>query len=293
MNTASLTDWHDQGARVSLSIAGSDVSVFRRLGGDGAEVWTLLHGWPTSSWDWAPVSPAIEARHRTLSFDFPGLGASEKGDGVRYDIDALADTVIALWQHDGVSSTRLVAHDIGTIVAQELLARDLAGVLDVTIESVTWLNGSIYPDLYRPTDTQVALVDPESGPGLQAIIDEGLYTAGVASLHHPDHQPDAETLRQHWAAFEPNNGVGQMHRFVQYIPERASRADRLVDAIENTTVSQRFIWGLADEISGAAQVERIRERFGDDVDLVAYEDCSHYPHTERPADVAEELLRPW
>lgn len=293
MSTTSLTDWHDQGERVPLSIAGNEVSVFRRIGGAGDDMWTMLHGWPTSSWDWAPVAPAIEADHRTLSFDFPGLGASDKGDDVRYDIDALTDTVIALWEHDAVTSTRIVAHDVGTIVAQELLARDLAGDLDVTIESVTWLNGSIYPDLYRPTDTQLALVDPETGPTIQAVIDENSYSAGIASVHHADHRPDAETLRQHWAAFEPNNGVGQMHRFLQYIPERARRADRLVHAIENTTVPQRFVWGLADEISGAAQATRIRERFGADVDLVAFDDCSHYPHTERPSDVAEQLLRPW
>lgn len=84
-----------------------------------------------------------------------------------------------------------------------------------------------------------------------------------------------------------------MPRFLRHIPERRERADRLVNAIETTSVAQRFIWGDSDPISGMAQSERIQQRFGPRVDLVSFADCSHYPHTERPDDVAREMLRPW
>jgi pimeloyl-ACP methyl ester carboxylesterase len=293
MTARSLAQWRSEGGRISLDSGDRSVSVFQRLAGPTeADVWTLLHGWPTTSWDWAQIAPAIESHHRTLTLDWPGLGASDKGDGVDYSIDALADTVVALWKHHGVTNTSLVAHDVGTIVAQELLARILEGRLDVSINTVTWLNGSVYPELYRPTDTQLALLDPVTGPQLSALIDETLYKAGIASTHHADHQPDAATLDQHWKAFGGKESTPEMPRFLQYIPERAARAERLVNAIESTPVPQRFIWGDADPISGSAQSGRIRERFGDTVDLVTFADCSHYPHTERPADVARELLRP-
>lgn len=294
MSTASLTAWRAQGERLELPVGDGTVTVFRRSAGPvSGDHWTLLHGWPTTSWDWSPVAPAIEARHRTLAFDWPGLGASDKGDEVDYRIDALADTLIALWHHDGVTGTRIVAHDVGTIVAQELLARSLDQALDVAIDSVTWLNGSIYPDLYQPTDTQLALLDPDTGPELAAAIDEQLYAAGLATVHHPDHRPGPEVLAQHWQAFSERNGTAEMPRFLGYIPERAGRAERYVTAIESTSIPQRFIWGDADPVSGNQQSARIRQRFGAGVDLVTFADCSHYPHTERPADVAAELLRPW
>jgi pimeloyl-ACP methyl ester carboxylesterase len=290
----SLTEWRQAGGRVRLQAAGRAVSVFRRLAGpSGADVWTLLHGWPTTSWDWAAVAPAIETRYRTLAMDWPGLGASDKGMGVDYSIDALADTVVALWKHHGITRASLVAHDVGTIVAQELLARHLEGKIGVAIDAVMWLNGSIYPELYRPTDTQLALLDPATGPQLSSLIDANSYMAGIASVHHADHQPNATTLEGHWEAFGGRQSTPEMTRFLQYIPDRAARATRLVNAIETTAVPQRFIWGDADPVSGKAQSERIRERFGNDVDLVTFADCSHYPHTERPADVARELLRPW
>jgi pimeloyl-ACP methyl ester carboxylesterase len=294
MNVMSLQEWRSQGARVELNLEGRNVTVFRRLAGaPGTDTWTLLHGWPTTSWDWAAICPALEANYQTLAFDWPGLGGSDKGNGVDYSIDALTDTVIALWRHDGIARTRIVAHDVGTIIAQELLARDLEHRLDLTIDSVSWLNGSLYPELYRPTDSQLALLNPDTGPALAAAIDSDLYCAAIASLHHRDHQPTTDILAQHWTAFSERQGTQEMSRFLRYIPERSNRSARLIDAIESTTVPQRFIWGQADPVSGTAQSEKIRERFGNHVDLVTFDDCSHYPHSERPADIAEHLLRPW
>lgn len=294
MNPISLSRWRAEGEVVDLTVGARRVSVFRRRGGPpDAEVWTLLHGWPTTSWDWAAVTPAIERAYATLSIDWPGLGASAKGDGVDYSIDALTDTLLALWRRDGVTTTRLVAHDVGAIVAQELLARDLEGRLDVDIQSIIWLNGALYPDLYRPTEAQLALLDPSTGPSLAGAIDESLYCAGLAAVHDPTHQPSEATLAQHWAAFGGTDGTREMPRFLRYIGERRERAERLVGALEGANVPQRFIWGDRDPISGAAQVARIQQRFGPAVDLVAFADCSHYPHAERPDDVAREMLRPW
>jgi pimeloyl-ACP methyl ester carboxylesterase len=294
MTGRSLTQWRAEGELVPLTVRGRSATVFRRVAGSFAgEVWTLLHGWPTTSWDWAAIAPAIERSHRTLLLDWPGLGASSKGDGVDYSIDALAETVIALWHHDGIAATRIVAHDVGTTVAQELLARGLEDRLDVEIVSVTWLNGSLYPDLDGSTQSPLPLLDDATDPAMAAAIDAELYCAGLADVHHPAHQPSSETLGQHWIAFGGSESAREMPRFLRYIPERYERADRLVGAIETTGVVQRFIWGDSDPISGRAQSARLQERLGPGVDLVSFADCSHYPHTERPRDVAQEMLRPW
>jgi pimeloyl-ACP methyl ester carboxylesterase len=279
---------------VDLTVQGRGVSVFRRFGGHPhGEVWTLLHGWPTTSWDWSAVAPMIERSHRTLIFDWPGVGASSKGDGVDYSIDALTDALVGLWRREGVAATRIVAHDVGATVAQELLARDLEGGLDVEIVSVTWMNGCLYPDLYRPTRAHLALVDGPAGSAGAVIVDADTYCAGLAAVHHPAHQPSPETLAQHWVAFGGDRSACEMTRFLRYVLERRERADRLVAAIETTAVPQRFIWGDSDTIAGSAQSARIQSRLGPNVDLVSFADCSHYPHTERPNDVAREMLRPW
>jgi pimeloyl-ACP methyl ester carboxylesterase len=292
--TRPLSRWREEGGLVQLDVRGRTVSVFRRRGGPASgEVWTLLHGWPTTSWDWALIAPVIERAHRTIVPDWPGVGLSSKGDDVDYSIDALAETVIELWRHEGITSTRVVAHDVGTTVAQELLARHLEGRLDVDLLSVTWLNGSLYPDLHRPTRSQIALLDPATGPAVAAAIDADLFCARIAAVHDAAHQPSEATLAQHWIAFGGPESAREIPRFLRNLRDRHDRADRLVDAIETTRVSQRFIWGERDPIAGRQQSERILQRFGPSVDLVSFADCSHYPHTERPRDVVEEMLRPW
>jgi pimeloyl-ACP methyl ester carboxylesterase len=128
---------------------------------------------------------------------------------------------------------------------------------------------------------------------LAASIDAELYKAGLAAVHDPNHQPTGDVLDQNWQAFSSAEGIAEMPRFLHYIPERNERSERLVYAIEHTTVAQRFIWGDSDPISGSLQSHQIRARYGTGVDLVTFADCSHYPHLERPDAVVAELLRPW
>ena len=81
-----------------------------------------MHGFPSSSHDWARVAPALAEGHSLLLFDFLGFGASEKPVEHDYSLLEQADLVEALWRHEGITSTVLVAHDYAVSVAEELLA---------------------------------------------------------------------------------------------------------------------------------------------------------------------------
>lgn len=273
-----LETWWSQGRHRAVPVGGSDHDVFVwASGADDAPIVTLLHGWPTSSWDWAGVVPALTDRHRVLAPDLLGLGASAKGDDVPYDIVSQADMVEALWRLDGVTRTRLVAHDVGTIVAQELLARVLEGRCAVSITDVVWLNGSLDPSAYRPTPAQEALADPVLGPQLVALIGEDSFAEGLAAVHGV--APDPAHLHQHWLAMSRDEGHLGTPRFLGYIAERAAAADRLLGAVRDAEVPMRFVWGLADPVSGAAQLDAIRA-VRPDADVIALPDVGHYPHTE-------------
>jgi pimeloyl-ACP methyl ester carboxylesterase len=146
--------------------------------------------------------------------------------------------------------------------------------------------------LHGPSRSQLPF-DLATDSAVPAVIDADVYCAGLTAVHHPTHQPTPHTLSQHWTAFGGNNCTRAIPRFLRFVHERQERAERLVRAIETTTVPQRFIWGDGDPIAGRAQSERIQDRLGPRVDLVSFADCSHYPHAERPIDVAQEMLRPW
>ena len=89
--------------------------------GDGRPL-LLVHGFPTSSWDWHRVWPDL-ARDRTLvACDMLGFGLSDK-PASGYSIHRQTDLHDALLAELGVADYDAVVHDYGVSVGQELLAR--------------------------------------------------------------------------------------------------------------------------------------------------------------------------
>src|SRR5262249_49898802 len=92
--------------------------------GSGTPV-LLLHGFPTTHLLWKRVSPALAAADfRAIAPDLVGYGASDAAENVPVDA-----TNQARWQLELLDALRLgaetvvVAHDIGTAVAQLMVAR--------------------------------------------------------------------------------------------------------------------------------------------------------------------------
>ena len=70
--TTEIRDWLEQGAHVRVD----GVRLYYRVAGQQrAELpWMVcFHGFPTSSWDWHAVLPALARQRRVLLFDFPGF----------------------------------------------------------------------------------------------------------------------------------------------------------------------------------------------------------------------------
>src|SRR2546428_10423322 len=102
--------------------------IFFRTGGTGDPL-VLIHGFPTASWDWAKLWPALSARYRVIALDMIGFGLSDKPRDFAYSTPAQADLWQALLEREGVTRFRLLSHDYGDTVAQELLARDSARII--------------------------------------------------------------------------------------------------------------------------------------------------------------------
>lgn len=267
------SDWVASGAR--------EGRLFRVVRGRGPWM-TLLHGFPTSSWDWAPVAPALAERFTLLAPDFLGFGESDKPRDHRYTIHEQADLVEALWDAHGVGSTELVAHDYGVSVAQELLARNPA-----RIRAVTFLNGGLWPDLHRPLLVQRLLHGP-LGPWVGALATRRTFASGLRRvMARPP--PDAE-IDQHWDAFCAHGGKRVAHRLLRYLDDRREHEARWVGAVEAADgPPKQFVWGARDPVSGGHVVPRIRERVPR-ARLVVLEDAGHYPQLEAPERVVPALL---
>jgi pimeloyl-ACP methyl ester carboxylesterase len=269
--------WWEAGERAPVRLGGQDRSVFVRRMGEGPSI-TLLHGFPSSSYDWARISGALSADHALLLPDLLGFGASEKPAEHVYSLYEQADLVQALWARESIERTTVIAHDYSVSVTQELLARHADGTLPVQIEAVHLLNGGLYPDLHRPEPVQTALADPVQGPELSAALTEELLTEALRPTFGEgfDVGPDSADI---WLAVSRGGVV--LHRLISYMQQRRENAGRWVGALEQTDVPLAFTWGMLDPISGAQVAERIRERLPR-APLLALEDVGHWPQLEAP-----------
>jgi pimeloyl-ACP methyl ester carboxylesterase len=283
----SIDEWWSQGERVQIRLSGADRAIFLARAGTGPAL-TLLHGFPSSSYDWARVLPALAAQRSVLLFDFLGFGASDKPPDHDYSILEQADLVEAMWAREGIQVTEVVAHDYAVSVTQELLARRAAGALAVELAAVHLLNGGLYPDVYRPQPGQLALLDPEQGPQISAQITQELWTMALAPTFAEQFDAASDSADV-WRAMSREDGQRIVHRLIQYMKDREVNSERWVGALESTDVPLSFVWGMLDPISGAHMAQRIRERLPD-APLLALEDVGHWPALEAPERVVGAIL---
>ncbi len=282
-----VADWWGTGERVPLQLSDVEWQVFVARRGSGPSM-TLLHGFPSSSHDWAKVAPALAADHSLLMPDFLGFGASDKPAEHEYSLHEQTDLVQALWAREGVEQTILVAHDYAVSVTQELLARRAEGKLDVELRAVHLLNGGLYPELHRRQPTQDALLHPEHGPQIGELMNEELLVAGLRPTFADDFDATADSV-QMWRAMERDDGQRIGHLLIRYVVDREHHGERWTSALERTDVPLSFVWGMLDPVSGAHMAERISERLPQ-APLLALADVAHWPQLEAPERVVRALL---
>ena len=284
-----LDAWLAGGERVEVDIPGGRrYRVFARVLGDGPWL-TCIHGFPTSSWDWAKVAPALAQRHSLLVLDLLGFGDSDKPVGHDWSAFEQADIVEALWRRFGVEETGLLAHDVGLTVALELLARDGEGKLGVRLDRLLALNGGVYTGFHRPRPIQVWLQRPVVGALIARLLSEDRFATALAEIFGERHQPTLAELHQHWLSVSRRGGSRNYHRLIRYTPERRANAPRWEGALEGTAVPIRFAWGMADPVSGAHMAKVIRER-RPGADIVELPGVGHYPQLEAPEKVVAAVV---
>ncbi|HEV2238288.1 MAG TPA: alpha/beta hydrolase [Ktedonobacterales bacterium] len=283
-------EWVAGGTRVKLALPGGAThALFCRV--EGAGPWlTLLHGFPTCSWDWAAISPTLATRYRTLSLDFLGYGDSDKPRPHRYSVFEQADLVEALWRQQGIGQTHLVAHDFGDSVATELLARQAEGRLGATITQTVLLNGGVYVDAYHPLLIQTLLRRPVIGPLIARLVTERRFARSLRAIFSPAHPISDADLRQHWQAIQRRDGARIYHALIRYIDERYAQRARWEGALARCPTPLHAIWGMVDPVSGADVAARLGER-APGVDLLTLPDVGHYPQIEVPGVVAAAIVR--
>jgi|SRR5882757_768137 len=101
----------------SIDIKG--VSIFYREAGDpDAPAILLLHGWPSSSFEFRELMPLLAQNYRVVAPDYPGLGysATPPTDKYDYSFDNVAKTLMDLTDAVGLKHYALYLTDFGACI---------------------------------------------------------------------------------------------------------------------------------------------------------------------------------
>jgi pimeloyl-ACP methyl ester carboxylesterase len=252
----------------------------------------VLHGFPTCSYDWKPVLPALRAERDVVLLDVSGFGLSDKPDH-RYSIRTYADDVEAVIAAESLTEVDLVTHDMGDTVGGELLARSLEGALALSVRRRVVTNGSIYLDLAQLTlGQQVLLGLPDEANDLVATDGGTAFRAGVVGTFAPDTSIDDVTeldldVTTHLAVRA--GGLALLPRTIRYIEDRRAEERRFTGAIEAHPSPVGIVWGELDPVAVHAMAE-LFVTVRPDAPLVTLDGVGHYPMVEAPDRFAAAVL---
>jgi pimeloyl-ACP methyl ester carboxylesterase len=289
---AELKRWLDSGEYFDYLGFG----IFYRVAGSGPPL-LLIHGYPFNSFDWAPIWPALTQRFTVIAPDMIGMGFSEKPVVYEYSVGDHADMHEALLAHLDIHNAHILAHDLGDSVGQELLARQEFGQQAygmLRIDSITWLNGGMFNEVYTPRVAQKLMSRSPLGDIISHVqtgpAGRRLLEPTVREMFGRNTQPTRHTMEVFHQILDYNDGRRVMHKVGRFINDRYIHRNRWVRAMRQTAVPMRLIDGPADPNSGAHMARRYAEVVPDADVVMLADDIAHWPQLEAPDAVLTHFL---
>ena len=239
----------------------------------------LLHGFPTCSFDWRELI-ALEPGRAILAFDFLGFGLSDKPRDHEYTLAWQADLAEELVRRHGGGPVQLVAHDMGTSVATELLARDIEGRLEMDLDRVLLFDGSVIIERASLTLGQNLLRGP-AGPLLAHLSSGRFFRWQLGSVFGAEHPMSAAEGEAQWALMRFNHGNRIADKLIGYTFERATHAERWHGAVRDWPGHLSLAWGLQDPVATTNVLDGLRD-LRPAAPVHELPDLAHYPQIEDP-----------
>lgn len=282
-----LTTWKESGSYVS--VGGQRLFVMDR--GNGDETIVILHGYPTSSFDFKTVLPLLTEKYRVIVHDHTGFGLSDKPLDYSYSVMEQADRALVLWSKLGIEKAHLVAHDYGTTIATEIIARRNLGpdFLPIKLQSLTLSNGSVHIELAKLRFIQKLLRNKRIGPLVARLSSKRIFTKNMRELWYDPSTLSSEEIDAMWELVTMNGGKKVLPMITQYLRERELFWHRWVGALQANQLRTLFLWGKHDPITGE-DIARVHHTEMPGSTLRILDDAGHYPIVEAPSRWANGLL---
>lgn len=250
------------------------------------EAIVLLHGIAGSSQTWQSVMRPLSRTFRVVAPDLLGHGNSTKPRS-DYSLGALAVLVRDLLDELGITRATIVGHSLGGGIAMQFIYQHP----DYAQRLVLIASGGLGPDVGLPlrlaslpgAELVLPLIAPRQVSTAGYRLLAWMRKAGIES-------PRGEELWRHYSSLSDGPTRQAFLRTLRSVVDHRGQA---VSALSRLTSRTDFpvmaIWGERDAIIPVAHAYAAQQ-MRPDVRLEVLANVGHFPHAERPAEVAE-LIR--
>ncbi len=245
----------------------------------------MLHGAGGSTHSYRDLIPRLSGAFRVVAIDLPGQGYTQLGARHRCGLDAMADDVTALCDHEGWQPNAVIGHSAGGALALRLSSQlvsprgqppQVVGI-NAALDTFQGLAGVLFPVLARmlaavPFTAQVFSATSGTPSRVKALIRGtgseldsvglDLYRRLVADRNHAD---ATLLMMAQW------------------------ELDELLQALPEITARTLLIAGARDKTVPSRVSQKAAERMPD-AQFVQLENVGHLAHEEDPDTVARLIL---
>lgn len=276
-----LDTWRQSGTWLDIDDRELFVVQSKARNPDTAPTLCFLHGFPSSSHDFHACFRELRDEYNLVAHDHPGFGLSEKPLHYSYSLIEQAECALRLWQELGLSRVHVVAHDYGTSVLTEILARARVQPLPVSLDSITVANGSVHIELARLRLLQYLLRRPWLGPATARLSNYFLFKRNMKKIWGEPGQLDDETVRAMWDGLLARSGRDVLARVSRYTLERSLFWYRWITALRTTRIPAHILWADRDPVAVPAIARALQEDMPH-ARMSWLNGLGHYPMLEAP-----------
>lgn len=280
-------DWKNNGSFINIGthaifIIDTDKNALK-------ETLVILHGYPTSSYDYYKVLPELSKKYRVIIHDHLGFGFSDKPQGYSYSLIEQATIALKLWKQLGLKKVTLLAHDYGTSVATEILARHNSSQINLHINKLILCNGSMHVELAQMRTIQ-KLLKGRFGKYVAKLTNFTIFSKNLRNVYFDKTKTTKEELRQMWHQIKYNNGKRVIYLISRYNNERYTHWNRWIGALKETQIPTKIVWATEDPVAVKEMAELLTTEIPNN-ELYWLENCGHFPMLEKPKEWSDLILK--
>jgi pimeloyl-ACP methyl ester carboxylesterase len=227
---------------------------FREAGDRQASAILLLHGFPTSSYMFRHLVPALADRYRVIAPDHLGFGLSDAPPVAEFDytFDALATLTAGLLRELEVDRYAMYVQDYGAPIGWRLALADPSAVTAIISQNGNAYDAGFVESFWKTLRDYQSDQTPETEAAVRAFLTldatRWQYVTGVSDPT----LVDPESWQHDYALLaRPGNDLIQLTLFRDYATN-APMYPRVHEFFRITGVPILAVWGRGDEIFGPA-----------------------------------------